>query len=123
MVGYMQTRLRDAYRNALAAVAADVRRGLLETVGLESEWWTDDPERASVVISLPPEIDPAYAARAIDLENLEAWTDADGRLHVAIGAYYSTKDADQVVLCAIKVLSEYTGLLDVDPDHHAHETD
>lgn len=121
MVGYMQRRLFEAMQNALAAIAADVRQGLLELIGLESEWWTDDTERASVVVHLPENIDPDYAARAIDLENLETWLDDESRLHIAIAPWYSTKDVDQTVLCAIKVLHQFTGLLGIDyADAHNH---
>ncbi len=44
---WAQEWLCEAARRALAAVAADVRQGLLETVELESEWV--EGERASVL--------------------------------------------------------------------------
>lgn len=120
MVGYMQKNLHAAMLNVLAAIAADVKRGLLETVGLESEWWTEKSERASVVVYLPENVDAEYVAEAVDLENLEAWLDAEKRFHVAISPWYSTKDVDQTVLCVIKVVSRFTGLLDVDANAHRH---
>lgn len=116
----MQKKLYEATLYALAAVAADVRQGLLETVGLESEWQTDSKERASVVIYLPPTADAEYVARAVNLENLEAWLDEKNRFHVAIGPYYMTKDVDQVVLCTIKVVHQYTGLIGIDEKTHGH---
>ncbi len=120
MVGYMQKNLHAATLNVLAAIAADVRRGLLETVALESEWWTEKSERASVVVSLPENVDAEYVARAVASENLEAWLDEERRFHVGIAPWYSTKDIDQTVLCVIKVVSQFTGLLDVDPNAHRH---
>lgn len=120
MVGYMQKNLHNATLNVLAAIAADVKRGLLETVGLESEWWTEKAERTSVVVYLPENIDAEYVAEAIDLENLEAWLDEEKRFHVGIAPWYSTKDVDQTVLCVIKVVSQFTGLLNVNPNDHQH---
>lgn len=124
MVPYMQEKLAAQINYTLAAIAADVRRGLLETVGLESEWWTDNLETSSVVVYLPDSIEPEYAARAIDLENLEAWLDDEKRLHVAISPFLTTKDVDQTVLCVVKVVCRFTGLIDVDADpqnlHHRH---
>jgi hypothetical protein len=103
-----QARLREAMRATLFAVAADVRAGLLETVGIESRAEID--ERASVVIELPPETDTQVIARAVDMENVEAWCDEAGAVHVAIGPWYSTKDVDQVVLCVTKVVHVMLGL-------------
>lgn len=120
MVGYMQKNLHTATLNVLAAIAADVKRGLLETVGLESEWWTEKAERASIVVFLPENVDAEYVARAVNLENLESWLDEENRFHVAIAPWYSTKDVDQTVLCVIKVVSRFTGLLYVDPNVHSH---
>lgn len=120
MVGYMQRKLYDATLNALAAIAADVRQGLLETVGLESEWWTEDNERASVIVYLPENANPEYIARAINQENLEAWLDEEKRLHIAIGPWYTIKDVDQVVLCTVKVVHQFTGLIGIDPITHGH---
>lgn len=120
MVGYMQKNLHTAMLNVLAAIAADVGRGLLETIGLESEWWTEKTTRTSVVVYLPEKVDAEYVAEAVDLENLEAWLDEEKRFHVAIAPWYSTKDVDQTVLCVIKVVSRFTGLLGVDPNGHGH---
>lgn len=120
MVGYMQKNLFQATQNVLAAIAADVAKGLRETVGLESEWFTGKAERASVIVFLPENINAEYVAEAVDLENLEAWTDDQKRLHIAISPWYSTKDVDQTVLCVIKVVSQFTGLLDVDMTAHKH---
>lgn len=124
MVPFMQEKLAAALNNTLAAIAADVRQGLLQIVGLESEWWTDDPEKASVLVDLPAAIDPAYAAEAINLENLEAWLDAERRLHIAISPFYTTKDVDQTVLCVVKVVCQFTGIIDVETDprgfYHRH---
>jgi hypothetical protein len=118
MVPHMQDRLKFAIDSALAAVAADVRQGLLQIVGLESEWWTDDQELASVVVYLPENIDREYAWRAIEAENLEAWLDEEKRLHVAISPFYTTKDVDQTVLCVVKVVCQFTGLIDVADASH-----
>lgn len=120
MVGYMQKNLYNATLNVLAAIAADVKRGLLETVGLESEWWTEKAECASIVVHLPEDVDAEYVAEAVDLENLEAWRDDEKHFHVAIAPWYSTKDVDQTVLCVIKVVSKFTGLLNIDPNAHRH---
>lgn len=124
MVPFMQEKLAASINYALAAIAADVRQGLLETVGIESEWWTDDAELASVVVHLPENIDANYVAEAIDLENLEAWLDDKNRLHVGISPFYTTKDIDQTVLCVVKVVCQFTGLIDVDANpnelHHRH---
>lgn len=98
MVPFMQEKLLASINYALAAVASDVRQELIETVGLESEWRTDDKDLASVVLHLPEKVDANYVARAINLENLEAWLDEEKRLHIAISPFYTTKDVDQTVL-------------------------
>ncbi len=103
-----QKRLHEATRAALNAVAEDVRRGLLETVGVGSR--LVEGERASVVLELPPDTDTEQIARAIDLENVEAWRDESGRVHVGIGPWHSTKDVDQAVLSVIKVVHVMLGL-------------
>ena len=112
MVGWAQGRLREATEMALAAIARDVQAGLCETVGVRAEWFTgDDPEgRASVVITLPEGTNARRIALAIDLENVEAWCDEEGRVHVAIGPWYTTKDTDQVVLSVTKVTHVLLGL-------------
>jgi hypothetical protein len=123
-VPYMQEKLRAAIDYALSAIAADVWRGLLETVGLDSEWWTEEDEQASFVVYLPANIDCDYVAKAVNLENLEAWLDGERRLHFAISPFYTTKDVDRTVLCLVKVVCQFTGLIDVDsnPDelYHRH---
>lgn len=107
-VAWAQMRLQEATRMALAAIANDVRLGLQETVGIAAEW--AEGERASVVITLPEGTDTQLIARAIDLENVEAWCDEHNQVHVAIGPWYSTKDVDQVVLSITKVVHVLLGL-------------
>lgn len=103
-----QERLLKATRDVLVAVAEDVRSGLSETVGVVGE--LSEAERASVIVELPDGTDAEVIACAIDMENVEAWCDERGRLHVAIGPWYSTKDVDQVVLSTTKVLHVLLGL-------------
>lgn len=111
MVPWAQAQLFQATQQALAGVAQDVAKGLAETVGIRGEWGTElnAGERCSVVIELPSSADHEYIARAIDLENVEAWY-TNGRVHVAIGPWYSTKDVDQVVLSITKVVHVLLGL-------------
>jgi hypothetical protein len=85
-----------------------VRQGLLETVGVNSR--LIEGERCGIAIELPPGTDLEMIARAIDLENVEAWLGEDGQAHVAIGPWYSTKDVDQVVLTTTKVVHVLLGL-------------
>lgn len=59
---------------------------------------------------LPPGTDTELISRAIDLENVEAWLGEDGRVHVGIGPWYSTKDVDQMVLSITKVVHVMLGL-------------
>lgn len=106
-----QRRLAEATRKALAAVAADVRAGLAETVGVGAT--LNKGERTSVVLdlpALPEEINSEYIANSIDVENVEAWCDERGQVHVAIGPWYTTKDVDQVVLSITKVAHVLLGL-------------
>lgn len=98
-----------ATREVLTAIAKDVREGLLETVGVESSLSLND-ERCSVVLELPAGTDTELVARAIDSENVEAWQDDEGRVHVGINPWYSTKDVDQTVLCTIKVVHVLLGI-------------
>lgn len=93
----------------LEAIASDVRNGLLETVGVESVFSTDDG-RCSMRLALPPATDTELIARAIDLENIESWLDAEKRVHIGISPWYSTKDVDQAVLCTIKVIHVLLGI-------------
>ncbi len=104
-----QKKLLAATREVLMAIAKDVRVGLLETVGVESSLSLDDG-RCSVVLELPAGTDTELVARAIDLENVEAWRDALGKVHVGINPWYSTKDVDQTVLCTIKVIHVLLGI-------------
>ena len=109
VVPQKQEKMLKAVREVLSAIARDVREGLLETVGVESSLSIDD-ERCSVVLELPEETDTELIARAIDLENVEAWRDESGKVHVAINPWYSTKDVDQTVLCTIKVIHVLLGI-------------
>ena len=95
-------------RKTLAALAEDVRTGLLETVGIRSR--LVEGEKASILLDLPFGTDTELIARAVDLENVEAWRDPHGKVHVAIGPDYSTKDVDQVVLSVTKVVHVLLGL-------------
>ncbi|HXH69825.1 MAG TPA: hypothetical protein VNI60_05700 [Pyrinomonadaceae bacterium] len=104
-----QKKMLKATREVLTAIAGDVRGGLLETVGIESSLSTDDGP-CSVVLELPAGTDTKLVARAIDLENVEAWRDAAGKVHVGINPWYSTKDVDQTVLCTIKVIHVLLGI-------------
>ncbi|MFN0086253.1 MAG: hypothetical protein ACKVX9_12770 [Blastocatellia bacterium] len=112
MVPWAQGQLFSATQQTLAAVARDVANGLAETVGIRCAWGTERMagERCSVVLELPPSADPEYIARAIDLENVEAWCDAAGSVHAGIGPWYSIKDVDQVVLSVTKVVHVKLGL-------------
>ena len=112
MVPWAQTQLVQATQQALAAVANDVANGIKETVGLSSKWGSESTEndRCSVIIELPNEADPELIAKAIDLENVEAWCDENKKAHVAIGPWYSTKDVDQVVLSVTKVVHVLLGM-------------
>ena len=93
----------------LDAIAADVRNGLLETVGVESSFAIDG-ERCSMQLVLPASADTELIARAIDAENIEAWLDSAGRVHVGLNPWFSTKDVDQTVLCTIKVIHVLLGI-------------
>jgi hypothetical protein len=112
MVPWAQTQLFNATQQALAAVAQDVANGLAETVGIRCAWGTEmkAEERCSVVLELPASADPEYLARAIDLENVEAWCDENRYVHVGIGPWHSIKDVDQVVLSITKVVHVKLGL-------------
>lgn len=109
-----QKQLVKATRATLDAVYADVRVGLLETVGVDCELVIDDC--CSVILTLPEGTDTELVARAIDLENVEVWLDASKKVHVAINPWYSTKDVDQTVLCAIKVIHVLLGIHASDAD-------
>lgn len=106
-VAPMQRRMLEATLATLEAIAADVHLGLLETVGIESR--LVDGERSSVEIELPQGADIEMIARAIDVENVEAWSE-NGKVRVGVGPWYTTKDVDQVVLCVTKVVHVMLGL-------------
>lgn len=95
--------------NVLKEIANDVSEGLLETVGVQSEF-SIDRGCASVLLKLPSGADTVMIAHAIALENADAWCDEGGRLHLGINPWFSTKDIDQTVLCAIKVIHVLLGL-------------
>ncbi len=103
-----QTNVSDVSER-LTAIAAEMREGWLETVGVESRISLDGA-RCSMILELAPEVDGELVARAIDLENVEAWCDEDGNVHVGISPLYSIKDVDQAVLCAIKVIHVLLGM-------------
>lgn len=98
-----------------AAIAADVRAGLLETVGINSRF-AIDADRCAMILKLPEIADAALIARAIDLKNVEAWLGDDKAVRVGIAPWFSIKDVDQTVLCAIKVIHVLLGL-------HANDLD
>jgi hypothetical protein len=103
-----QKQLMKATLATLDAVFADVRQGLRETVGIDCELVVD--EHCSVVLNLPAETDTETIARAIDLENIEAWRDDSRRVHVGISPWLSTKDVDQTVLSPVKVIHVLLGI-------------
>ncbi len=90
------------------AVFADVHQGLRETVGVECILEID--ELCSVILNLPDGTDTEHIARAIDLENIEAWRDETGRVHIGLSPWFSTKDVDQTVLSAVKVIHVLLGI-------------
>jgi hypothetical protein len=104
-----QENLMRATRAALEAVAEDIRGGLLETVGVNSHFSIDDG-CCSMVLKLPENTDTEKIARAIDMENIEAWCGAEGEVHLAVSPWYSTKDVDQTVLSAVKVIHVLLGI-------------
>jgi len=110
-----QKKMLGATREVLTAAAKDVREGLLETVGVESALSLDDG-RCSMVLDLPENADAEKIARAIDLENIEAWRDEQGKVHIALSPWYSTKDVDQTVLSAVKVIHVMLGIHASDAD-------
>lgn len=103
-----QKQLLTATLAALEAIYVDVRTGLLETVGVDCALVID--ELSSVKLELPEGSDTELIARAIDLENVEAWCDRQGKVNVAINPWYSTKDVDQTVLSAVKVIHVLLGI-------------
>jgi hypothetical protein len=104
-----QKNLQKATDEVLRAIAADVRSGLLETIGIESEFSTDGG-RCSMVLELPEGTDAQLISRAIDAENVESWLDENNKVRVAVNPWYSTKDVDQTVLSTIKVIHVLLGI-------------
>ncbi len=109
-----QKQLLTATQVTLNAVYRDVRMGLLETVGVNCTLVID--ERCSVALDLPAGTDTELLARAIDLENVEAWRNEQGKVNIAVNPWYSTKDVDQTVLSAIKVIHVLLGIHASDAD-------
>ena len=109
-----QKRLIKAARATLDAVFADVRTGFRETVGVECSLAVG--ERCSVVLDLPDATDTEKIARAIDMENVEAWRDETGRVHVGLSPWFSAKDVDQAVLSTVKVIHVLLGIHASDSD-------
>ena len=103
-----QKQLMKTTLATLDAVFTDVRGGLLETVGVDGV--LSITECCSIVLNLPDGCDTEQIARAIDLENIEAWRDENERVHVGISPWLSTKDVDQTVLCAVKVIHVLLGI-------------
>ena len=103
-----QKRLCEQMKQTLNAIYKDMREGLLETVGVDCTLVVD--EKCSVKLDLPEETDAEKIARAIDLENIEAWCDAENRVHLAVNPWYSTKEVDQAVLSAVKVVHVLIGI-------------
>ena len=104
-----QKNLLAATDEVLRSIAHDVRGGLLETVGIESEFTAEDG-RTAMILELPATADAAQIARAIDAENVESWLGADGKVRIALNPWYSTKDVDQTVLSTIKVIHVLLGI-------------
>jgi len=103
-----QKQLMKAALATLESVFTDVRQGLRETVGVNCTLVVG--ERCSVVLDLPDEADTEQIARAIDLENIEAWRDEAGRVHICLSPWFSTKDVDQTVLSSVKVIHVLLGI-------------
>lgn len=104
----VQKQLMKTTLTTLEAVFTDVRDGLMETVGVDCILSIE--EKCSFVLNLPEGTDTKQIAQAIDMENVEAWLAETGRVHVAISPWLSTKDVDQTVLCAIKVIHVLLGI-------------
>ena len=103
-----QKQLIKVTEAAINAVFTDARQGLRETVGVNCALVVD--ERCSAVLDLPAGTDTEQIARAIDLENVEAWRDASGRVHVCLSPWFSAKDVDQTVLSTVKVIHVLLGI-------------
>ncbi|MCY7345240.1 MAG: hypothetical protein LH614_03385 [Pyrinomonadaceae bacterium] len=103
-----QKQMMKAVSATLDAVFNDVRMGLLETVGVDCALAID--ERCSAILNLPEGTDTEKIARAIDLENIEAWCDDEKRVHVCLSPWFATKDVDQTVLSPVKVIHVLLGV-------------
>ena len=104
-----QERMARAISEVLNQIAKDIRGGLQETIGIESEFSTDGG-RCSMVLELPEGTDAQLISRAIDAENVESWLDENNKVRVAVNPWYSTKDVDQTVLSTIKVIHVLLGI-------------
>ena len=104
-----QEKMLRATYEVLTAVAKDVREGLLETVGVDSTLSLESG-RCSMILHLPEGADTEKIARAIDLENIEAWSDESGRVHVGISPWLLTNEVDQTVLSPVKVIHVLLGV-------------
>ena len=105
-----QMKMLRETEKVLLSIAKDVRGGLLETVGIESAYSTDGGRTSMMLLKLPDGSDPLIIAEAIDAENVEAWTDENHQVHIAINPWYSTKDVDQTVLSTIKIIHVLLGI-------------
>ena len=103
-----QKQLIKATEAAIDAVFADVREGLRETVGVDCVLEID--ERCSAILDLPNGTDTEKIARAIDMENIEAWHDETKRVHLCLSPWFSAKDVDQTVLSSVKVIHVLLGI-------------
>lgn len=93
----------------LTSIAKDISGGLLETVGVKSSLYIGEM-RCSMILELADGTDTESIASAIDAENVEAWCDDQSRVHIAIDPWYSTKDVDQTVLSATKIIHVLLGI-------------
>lgn len=105
-----QEKMVRATLAVLNAIAVDVSGGLLETVGIESSLSIGEDGRCSMCLALPEGTDTESVALAIDAENVESWVDELSKVHVAINPWYSTKDVDQTVLSATKIVHVMLGI-------------
>lgn len=103
-----QKRLREQTLATLEQVFRDAREGLLETVGVDCALVVE--EVCSVALVLSADADAEKVARAIDLENIEAWLDEAGKVHIGLSPWFSTKEVDQAVLSAVKVIHVLLGI-------------
>lgn len=126
MVAWSQTNLLHAAQTALASIAADVHAGLQQTVGATAEWVSEinenDPRASIAIGGLPTDADVEMIARAVDLENVEAWLDEDSRVRIGISLWMTTNDIDQIVLAVTKVLHVKYGMhaAHIEPHQHPH---